>query len=158
MGTHIRGGRGRKQVLDEHLELRELLKELQGFLQSPRPEVGEMGSHTWAAELAKKLTHLHDKLFLHFRNEESSGVFEDIKDQHPWAADKVDEMVAQHPEILEELRKLVYSTLTYSQGNRPRDPRMRTRLEKLIRLLSHHEEQETDLIVCLRNEELGEVD
>lgn len=158
MDTQTRSGREAKRVLDEHRELQELLKKLQEFVQAPRPEVGVKGSHSWAADLSKKLTHLHDKLFLHFRNEERSGIFEDIKDQHPWASDKVDEMVAEHPVILEELRKLVRSTLTYSQGNVPRDPQLRTRLENLIRLLSHHEEQETDLILCLRNEDMGEVD
>ena len=158
MGTHTRSGREAKRVLREHLELRELLKELQGILQMERPELGMKGAHTWAAELSKRLTQLHHKLFLHFRNEERSGIFEDIKEQHPWAIDKVDEMIAQHPVILEELRQLVHSTLTYSQGDVPRDPRLRKRLEQLIRLLSHHEEQETDLIQCLRLEDLGEVD
>lgn len=158
MDTRMRRGQGAKRVLEEHMELRELLRELQEFLESPRPELGVKGAHTWAAELSKKLTHLHDKLFRHFRTEEESGVFEDIKEQHPWAESKVEEMVAQHPLILEELRLLVHSTLNYSQGREPRDPRLRKRLETLMRLLSHHEEQETDLIQCLRTEDFGEVD
>lgn len=158
MGMPTRSGREAKKVLDEHVELRALLKELQGYLLEPRPEIGVVGSHTWAAGLSKKLTHLHDKLFRHFRREERSGIFDDIKEHHPWAHDKVDEMIAQHPVILEELRKLVHSTLNYSQGTAPRDPRLRKRLETLMRSLSLHEEQETDLIQCLQIGEIGEVD
>ena len=145
-----------RKVLNEHAQLRALLKEIGGYLDKPRPEVGEPGSHRWAAAMSQMLTKLHHKLYLHFRTEERSGIFDEIRSQHPWAEGKVDEMKAQHPAILKELLDLIQAFLAYSQGEEPNDPRLRKRLEKALLLLTHHEESETDLIQCLHGLDLGD--
>lgn len=156
MDSQTRINQGARQVLNEHAQLRELLKEIAGNLDKPRPEVGEVGSHRWAAKLAQKLTKLHHKLYLHFRHEERSGIFEEIKSQHPWAESKVDEMKREHPAILRELLALIQAFLRYSQGEEPNDPRLRKRLEKVLLRLTYHEERETDLIQCLHGLDLGD--
>ena len=69
---------GIDRVLAEHRALDTQVGELETFLDAPRPTIGKVGFHTWAADLSGRLVRLHDELFRHFRFEEQSGMERDI--------------------------------------------------------------------------------
>lgn len=146
------------QVRAEHRKLGELVDELRGFVEQSRPDPGEKGSHTWASELSSKLVRLHDELFRHFRFEEQGGMVEDLTVAHPRAAPEVDLVLQDHKEILSELRRLMTSTLAYSEGLEPEDPALRRRVTALLDHLHEHERVETDLIQRLEYRDTGAAD
>ena len=146
------------QVLAEHRELRALLTHLEGFTEQPRPEIGNDGFHRWAANLSKGLVELHDKLFRHFRFETASGVFDELVKLHPRGAKPLQELQLQHPRLLKEVRELVHSSLRYSQGDEPANPRLRKRLKEILTLLSNHEDCESELLTRLLGRDIGAVD
>jgi len=148
----------RNQVLDEHRHLREMLADLEEFLEQARPEVGKTGFHTWAAQLSRKLVRLHDELFRHFRFEEQSGMVEEVSVSHPRASGKIQAVVDEHPKMLAELRDLMSATLAYSEGRPESETRLRQRVHKLIDTLARHERAETDLIQRLEYRDLGAQD
>ena len=156
--TGVEAKRWAEKVLEEHQELRILLSATDDFLEEPRPSVGKTGSHRWSAHLSQLLLDLHDKLFRHFRHEEGSGMFDQLRRQNPRAAGRIDKILKDHPKILAELRELMSSSLAYSQGVSPPDPRLRRRLKDLLEQLAQHEEQETDLIQRLTLNDIGVAD
>lgn len=147
-----------EQVLAEHRYLREAVDETQEFLDSPRPSVGEKGSHTWAVELSQRLVHLHDELFRHFRFEEQAGVIEDLTVHHPEAARELSIVLGEHPEMLREIRQITSDVLAYSDGEKPENPRLRRRVGTLLETLRKHEHHETHLIQRLEYRDIGVAD
>lgn len=147
-----------EEVLEQHRELNQMVSDLRLFLLQPRPDVGQKGCHVWAAELAARLVTLHDSLFRHFRFEEEGGMVEDVALRHPRASDAIDGIVAEHPVMLRELRRLMTATLTYSEGHSPEDPTLRGRVGKLLDCLEKHERNETELLQCLESQDLGAMD
>jgi hypothetical protein len=146
------------RVLEEHKELRTKVGELRHFLESPRPECGEKGSHTWAACLSRKLVGLHDQLFRHFRFEDEGGLVEEISFSHPRAALAIEELCGDHAHMLRRLRGLMGEALDYSEGRRPADPSLRLHVSDLLDHLAEHEREETDLIERLEFEDIGAAD
>lgn len=144
-----------EQILEDHEQLREMNADLRAFLDEERPEIGERGFHSWAAELSQRLVLLHDKIFRHFRAEDQEGLMDDLALRHPRAAACIDMLNNEHDEILVNLRNLMSATLRYSEGKSPRDPRLRKRMLALLDQLSEHERTETDLILNVEYNDLG---
>jgi hemerythrin-like domain-containing protein len=144
-----------KDALAEHEELRGVVAGLEGFLENPRPEIGQRGYHTWASELATRLVSLHDKLFRHFRSEEQGGLFEELAKMHPRASAKITSLGGEHGVILEGIRDVMSAALRYSEGKEPADPRLRQRVKKVLEMTSNHESVETELIHDLVYSDLG---
>ena len=144
-----------QRVLDEHRQLRLLISEIREFLGQPRPAIGEKGTHTWGSEFARKLVTLHDGLFRHFRYEERSGMAEDITMSHPRRANEVERLMAEHREILGEVKELMTDALDYSEGHLLDDPTLRTRLNQLLDRLAEHERAENDLVERSALQEVG---
>ena len=144
-----------EQLLAEHRQLRTTVAELQEYLDRPRPRPGEKGSHTWAAKLSERILHLHDELVRHFRFEEEADMVEDLTVSHPEAACEIQEVLAQHPVMLRGIRQITADVLTYSEGRRPEDPRLRQRILSLLESFSEHEQRETRLIQRLEYREFG---
>jgi hypothetical protein len=149
---------GLEEVLDQHRELRGLISELKAFLEKPRPEVGEMGSHTWASEMAAMLTRLHDKVFRHFRHEEGSGFLDEIAVRRPSALRAVENLRQDHDRILGDFRSLVGAAMVYSEGKNPVSPRLRQWANSILDRLDRHEREETDLFQRIHYEDLGSAD
>jgi hypothetical protein len=147
-----------ERILREHRELRSLLDDLSLFTVEPRPGIGEMGYHTWGASLSRHLVELHDRLFRHFRTEDESGFFEQIRKQRPRYAKVVDRILEEHPLLLVEIQSMVGDCLAYSTGSEPDDPRLRLRLRTLLDRLGDHEERESDLLQRLHGRDHGDVD
>jgi len=134
------------QVLEQHRYLGELIDDLRSFLEAPRPKIGVKGAHTWSSELSQRLVKLHDELFRHFRFEEEGGMVEELTVAHPRFADRVDEIVAEHPQMLKAVRTIMTDALSYSEGEKPEDPQLRRRVLAVLDQLAEHECKETDLI------------
>jgi hypothetical protein len=134
------------KLVGEHQELRSLIASLKTFLDAPRPEIGAPGAHTWATDLAEQLLRLHDKVFRHFRYEESSGVLEDIVRETPQAAAAVDVLRRDHDRMLADLRALLGAAMVYSEAKNPEDPRLRRWALSILSHLEQHESEETYLM------------
>lgn len=145
-----------ESALREHRELRGIVEDLRLFLGRERPAIGEKGYHTWAADLSARLVHLHDKLFRHFRDEEQSGMLQDLGRLHPRATSQIGTLEAQHGEILGLLRETMTDTLSYSEGRSPADSRLRQRVNELLGKADEHEKAETELLQELLYSDLGE--
>jgi len=97
-------------------------------------------------------------LYRHFTYESGSGLFDDLKLAHPRAEKIIDELEAQHPHLLQEVRDLVHASLGYSQGEAPANPRLRKRLAETLQQLREHEEREGELMIKLNAWDIGNVD
>lgn len=138
-------GKGIDAIVAEHRELHKMIASLRTFLEAPRPDVGALGSHTWAADLAERLVKLHDKIFRHFRHEEKSGVFEDICREKPQTCAAVQVLTRDHDRMLADLRALLGAAMVYSEAKTPDDPRLRRWALSLLDHLEQHESEETAL-------------
>ncbi len=143
------------QVMAEHEDLRAMVEEIRVFLDRPRPEVGQTGAHTWAVGLARRLLDLHDELVRHFRFEEKGGMVEELTFRYPRVAHELDEILADHPAILSQLRELLTGALIYSEGHTPSDARLRHGVGQLLDYLRRHERQETALIQRVEYRDFG---
>lgn len=146
------------EVLEEHKRLRVMVAEIRQILVQPRPEAGQPGAHSWAADLSVRLVKLHDELYRHFRFEESVGLVEDVIERHPRAMSRLEAVVGQHPAMLRNLRSIMTDALTYSEGEMPEDPRLRQRTLDLLDTLHRHEQEETDLFQRLEYRDQGAMD
>lgn len=144
-----------EQVLAEHEELRTWLVQLRDFLNESRPAIRTPGYHTWAADLSRKLADLHDKVFRHFRTEEREGLLTELAIRFPNQSRKIDRLQNEHAEILSGIRELMSSTLSYSEGSEPDDPRLRRRLGDVLDQLANHERAETELMTQVEYLDLG---
>ncbi len=145
-------------VFEQHKQLTAVVEGLGNFLVDPRPEAGEVGSHTWAAELSRRLLSLHDQLFRHFRYEEQEDVLEELCASHPEAVAKFQKVLGEHEAMLRDLRRAISDVLAYSEGRRPEDPRLRRRISDLLEAFQHHEEEENHLFQRLVYRDLGTAD
>lgn len=145
-----------EKCLRQHEEVRELIQEVRGFLEEPRPRIGVKGYHTWAAGLAEHLLTLHDKLFRHFRDEEQDGVMEELILRNPGASNRIDALEKDHGGMLQEIRLLMDATMVYSEGKEPPDVRLRRRTLGILERLAEHEAAENELIASVEYMDLGE--
>ena len=145
-------------VLEQHQHLRAVVADLEDFLDTPRPDTGVKGAHSWAVELSQRLLSLHDELFRHFRFEEDVELIEETLASHPEAANQFRAVLREHPAILAELRAIVSDVLSYSEGVSPENPRIRRRLTELLATFYHHEEEENHLFQRLEYRDTGAVD
>lgn len=145
-------------VLEQHRHLRAVVKDLEGFLDTPRPDTGVKGSHSWAVALSQRLLSLHDELFRHFRFEEDTDTMEEILEIHPEAARKLEDVLEEHPAMLRHLRRLVADVLTYSEGVSPKDPQIRRRIADLLEVFRRHEEEENHLFQRIEYRDMAAAD
>lgn len=147
-----------ESILEQHRHLQTVVADLEIFLDEPRPRTGVKGSHSWAVELSQRLLSLHDEFFRHFRFEEETDAMEEMLESHPEAAFKLKEVLDEHPQMLSQLRRIVSDVLSYSEGVRPEDPKIRRRLNDLLAVFRRHEEEENHLFQRLEYRDLGTAD
>jgi hypothetical protein len=144
-----------EKVVEEHRELRTLLRELSCFMEKHPPESTVDDSHIWAGDLAERLVRLHRKLFLHFREEARAGVLEELAERFPRATRTIQTLQDEHDQLLGEIRAIVAATMIRVEDKLSSELDLRGRTLKLIKRLTRHEEAETDLIQRLYWEDLG---
>jgi signal transduction histidine kinase len=133
-------------IISEHRELRNMIAALRTFLEAARPEIGAPGAHTWATDFAERLVKLHDKIFRHFRHEESCGVLEEIERANPAAAAALESLRRDHDRMLADLRALLGAAMVYGEAKPLEDVRLRRWALSILSHLEEHEHEETDLI------------
>ncbi|UCC28985.1 MAG: hemerythrin domain-containing protein [Phycisphaerales bacterium] len=143
------------KVVEEHRELRDMIEKFRGFLGERQPDIGDEQLHGWAASLARQLETLHDKLFLHFQEEEQVGVLEELAEQFPRAISAIKRLEDEHGQILGEVRNTVTASKILAEGKPPSGPDLRDRAVSLLDQLAQHERVETDLMERLHCEDLG---
>ena len=144
-----------QQVLAEHRQLEASIAALRGFLEQPRPAIDDDGARNWSARLSKDLVELHHLLVRHFRYEEDGGMMTDLSAKHPRAERWVDDLVAEHRDLLHDIRSITEAVMYYGEGRQPENPAIRRRLNELFDRLHAHDRTETELIQRLEYEELG---
>ena len=144
-----------QQMLEEHRELRETLREARDFLDIPRPDLGTEGFHSWATAMSKQLIDLYDGLFRHFRSEEDCGVFTDLMRRYPRSSQRVEGLRGEHAVLLEDLRELMKEVMEYSAGIAVKEPQIRRKLEDIMKRLDAHESAETELMQRMLYNDLG---
>ncbi len=80
---------------------------------------------------------------------------EDVEMNHPEASGHVRGLVAEHPKMLEELRRLMAEALDYSEGHPSEDCPLRRGVCSLLDQLERHERDENDLILKLETRDIG---
>ncbi len=134
------------------------IEDLKGFLDAPRPNIGERGSHGWAAGMAVKLIQLHDRLFRHFRDEETSETLRDLSMKRPHVHRAFELLRLDHDRILAELRSILGAAMIYSEGKPPENPQLRRWTLSMLDSLSRHEHAETELFQRVLYIDTGAVD
>lgn len=145
-----------EQILAEHRELHRMTEELREYLGRPRPEGTDEGqAHLWAEGLSRRLVELHDKLSAHFREEETSGLFKELKTAFPRSTHQARELEGEHRTMLRELRAILPETLRFAEARPDSGPGLRRRTLGLLDRLNEHETAENDLIHRLYCEDIG---
>lgn len=145
----------REKILDEHRALDDGVRRIRRALERPRPELGEIGAHSWASEISQKLLDLHDQLCRHFRYEEESGMIRELKETHPRASAEVDTLVEEHAALLEDCRRMIGALLSYSEDDAIQGVGLRRHMRAMLDRLDKHERQENSLIIDLACSDLG---
>ena len=144
-----------ERVVQEHRELRRMIRELQRFLDQPQPDINDEESHIWAGDLAERLVKLHRKLFPHFREEDRTGALEELAERFPWVAKTAQDLQDEHDQLLGEVRAIVAATMISAEDKVPAERDLHGRTLRLLDRLTHHEEAETDLIQKVHYEDMG---
>jgi hypothetical protein len=144
-----------EKVLEEHRELRQMVQEMRHFLARPEPESTDKDAYIWAGDLAERLVRLHRKLFPHFREEDRSGVLEELAERFPWVERNAQALQDEHDQLLNEVRAIVADTMISVEDKLPTEIDLRSRTLRLLDRLTHHEEAETDLIQRVHYEDMG---
>ena len=143
------------RVVEEHCELRRMIEELRCYLEKPQPQTAVGVSHMWNSVLAERLVKLHDKLFLHFREEEQAGILDELAREFPRASHAVELLRDEHGVVLGEVREILGAAMSCAEERPPAGFSVSGRTMSLLERLDRHERKETDLIERLFCEELG---
>jgi len=154
----VRAHQSYKEIAAQHGELQAQIRELRRYLEKDRPEPQDEEARRWASDLTGRLVSFQNILYHHFRTEELSGILEDVSQRFPRAQTAITTLMADHTRILQELNSILGAAMVYAQGQLPDQPNLRRWTHSLLGRLSHHEEEETELLQRLIYEELGQGD
>ena len=147
---------GLESVVQQHKVLRERLKVLRDYIAGPEPPEDDM--HDWAATLAEKILELHDLVYRHFRDEETSGTLDDLVDRFPRASRAIRALAGEHQRILANLRAVLSAAMVYAENKGSPRKNIRQWVASVLDQLEIHESQETELIQRLQYEDIGNKD
>lgn len=136
-------------VVAEHLELRRTLDGLDAVLREGPAAAG------WRDQLIRGLSALTPRLGAHFAREESSGLFDSIREAQPGAARACDALLRQHASLLRDLEALIRDL-----RDSPEDagPSLTGRLRAFMDALEDHESQENSLFSEALEADIGAQD
>lgn len=120
----------RERILQEHAELHGLLVRLE----RPREPAG----------LAPMLAELHSALEQHFQvEEEEDGLYEILLEKGPQHRQTIDELLAQHPALLGDVRVLI------AQARAQPGALIAVRARQFSSRVRDHEQRETHLLLAV---------
>ena len=144
-----------KEAATRHGELKVQIRSLQAYLEKERPDVAARTARPWADDLTERLLDFQNSLFHHFRSEERSGIMENITQRFPEARPAIRTLIIEHDRILQDLNGVLSAVMSYSLGEVPANPHIRSWTRSLLIRLDMHETEETELLQKLIYEELG---
>ena len=141
--------------LKEHRTLRDLMDDLERFLDKPRPGPRDPAAPEWAADRGRRLVLLHGKLSALFRNEEEALRQWQLAHEHPRYTRRLQTLFKEHAQMLGDLRAILAAALVYAEGTVAASPRLRQWTGNVLQALRKHESRETTLIQSALYEDLG---
>ena len=105
-----------------------------------------------------KLTELRQLLADHFGEEEKSGLSEELTLRLPHVADRAEALMGEHVRLLDDLRALVAKGQGASTSEALGDPKVRAEARTVLDRITHHEQNETDLIQKAYFDDVGAAD
>jgi len=144
-----------QKSLREQGELRDMNERLIEFLERPRPKATAPEAHEWACLLNEQLVQLHQKISLHFREEDGAGVLSRLAEHYPHAAERLEALRGEHDRIHDDLQQIVSASMSYAAAKTPDNPKLRERTRALLDTIAQHESRETALILDLISTDVG---
>ncbi len=141
---------GTYDVVSEHDHIRHLVDRVEAWVE--RKE--QLGT-AWLSGLCTRLEQLNSDLGPHFHGEESV-VFQDIRSRIPRLADTVDRLIEQHRRMEKDLSRIGLQAKNLNLADANAANEVVEQISKVLRLLSVHEQQETELILTAYGQDLGE--
>ena len=110
------------------------------------------------AELACELNHLRDELETHFALEEFYGYFKSAELTHPQISVRAGDLQSQHEELFLTLCDLVELAESAHYREAPREKTLlalSVGFHAFVHKFNQHEQEETDLMMRLCNDDIG---
>ncbi|RLB47521.1 MAG: hypothetical protein DRJ42_25235 [Deltaproteobacteria bacterium] len=138
----------REEILEDHRHVRASLEDLEKHIGQETADEGP-----WRDHLKGLLSDFEERLKKHFKFEEEGGLFEQLKEEAPRLANRVDKIFADHPAILAQLQKLSGGLSTGPSGMS-----MSVLIEETSKLITHvreHEAEENDIMMGALWDDVG---
>lgn len=143
-------------ILEEHEALRQRMRELERYLDQPRPRAGSPEVEPWARALAGQFADLHLRVAAHFAMEEGESSLRELARSHPRATRAIASLLREHGNLLGRMKDLLTATRACAEGFAPEPaPPLRRIARALLKALRRHESRESELILQLFNEDIG---
>ena len=144
-------------ILQEHRELHGLLRSTREAIGLPAVPAPANARAAGCERIAKALTALRDHLAEHFHQEEEGGFLEESLARLPRLASAAREVLAEHPDLLDEADRLIERT---SRGDIPALgwAALCHDVDRFATRLLDHERRENRVVQQGYNEDLGLVD
>lgn len=139
------------EILTEHKELKAIIHELERKLEKEGPAGVRM---SWFSNLHDELISFRTHLQRHFVLEEESGFLDDMVNQMPHAAEKVETLRKEHGLILAAIDELICT----SDSATARFGELCCRIHYAISIVKRHEADEHVLIQTAYGQDLGAAD
>jgi len=143
---------GSYDVVSEHHHIRHLVDRLEDWI-----ERREQEGNAWLAGLSSRIESLHSDLGPHFQGEEKV-VFSDIRSRLPRLVDSVDRLIEQHRRMEKDFSRIAVQSKSLNLADNNGWDDLSDQINKALRLLKVHEQQESELILMAYGQDLGEAD
>jgi len=137
--AHVRPAR---PLFTEHADLRRVLHRIESMLANPPDPAGRL---PWLKDLCDRLREYKPRLDAHFAAEEDGGLFDEIEDHSPGAAEAARKFCAEHPELIGRLEDLIEAASRKAADDAGFQSLL-AQARDLVHTLESHEERENDLL------------
>lgn len=136
------------QIQQDHHELIRLLGEVHQALSK------KVGNGARLVEIVESLT---DHVERHFREEEASGVFNEVAAHAPRLASRAEELLAEHNQLRQAVQALNQAARS-GDGTADWWERLEATFRDFSKNLMHHEHREDELVQIAYDQDLGAAD
>ena len=109
----------------------------------------------WGTDLAGRVGGLLAQLELHFSGDVEVSMFEELAQSAPHLIGKLEALVAEHPQILADFRKVAETAVEVDLTDSDAGVRLAMMARKAIARLRRHEAEENEIIIRAIWEDIG---
>jgi iron-sulfur cluster repair protein YtfE (RIC family) len=113
--------------------------------------------NAWLSGLSSCIEQLNSDLGPHFQGEEKV-VFSDIRSRLPRLVDTVDKLIEQHRRMEKDFGHIATQAKSLNLADGSAWGELAEQINKALRLLKVHEQQEAELMLTAYGQDLGEAD